>query len=202
MIKCQIRQCVHGEPSDIGRIRARLGMQSIGTDQRVISNRDQAAARIAVRSAERVELLELDTGDLRFLFELAMGTEIEILILFDQAAGQRPLTLVRRILAVWIKRISRRSSRIVKMTMSVVMVSLGMRNFDICAPSHLPTAGGVPLAAAAASVIAELFPRDNLDAQALDFGGPSPGSVKIRRSPSRLTALPVIAQSSSSANPQ
>ena len=79
---------------------------------------------------EGVELLERDAGDPRLLLQLAAGTDVEILILLDEPARQGPLPWNGGF-PRWINRISRRSSRIVKITMSVVMVNVGMRNFAI-----------------------------------------------------------------------
>ncbi len=47
-----------------------------------------------------MELLERDVGDLRLLLQLAAGTDVEVLILLNEAARQGPAPLERRIPAL------------------------------------------------------------------------------------------------------
>ena len=53
------------------------------------------APRIAVGLAKGVELLQVDVGDVGFLFDFAERRIIEILLLAYKAAGQRPLACKR-----------------------------------------------------------------------------------------------------------
>jgi hypothetical protein len=68
--------------------------------QSVVGHADDALARVALRCAKGVELLEVEAGDAGLLLEFAAGGFFEALVDADEAAGQRPAHFVGALFAL------------------------------------------------------------------------------------------------------
>src|ERR1035438_5177578 len=88
MVKSEARQFLNGPPPSLGGIRASPEM-AVGEAQGKIRDRDDAPARVALRLAEGIELLQIDFRDSGFLLQLAESCLVKILVVVNEAPGNR-----------------------------------------------------------------------------------------------------------------
>jgi hypothetical protein len=83
----------NGIPGRVCRIRGGDYPLAVGIDQGEIGNADNAAARISVRIAEGIELLEVNIGDADLFLKLARRGLFERFADLDESARERPMAL-------------------------------------------------------------------------------------------------------------
>ncbi len=93
VIEGEHRELVQREPADALAVLVGAEPEPLGRYERVVGDRDHPLPRIPVRRAEGVELLEIDAGDAGAFFELAARVGLDVLVLPDDPAGQRPVAL-------------------------------------------------------------------------------------------------------------
>src|SRR4051812_7185540 len=84
-----------GKPGGLAGVGRRAHAVVGQFHQSIIGDGDDAAARIAVRVAESIELLEKDVADSGLLLQLAQRSVVEALVHAHESAGERPATLER-----------------------------------------------------------------------------------------------------------
>jgi hypothetical protein len=92
MIKGQFGYFGNGEPLGVGGVGGGFGAVVGELDQGVVSDADDALARVAAEGAEGVELLQKDVFEAGFLGEFAAGGIIDGFVHADEAAGQSPFS--------------------------------------------------------------------------------------------------------------
>src|SRR5436309_1285943 len=88
MIERQLRWAGQCEPIRLGRVVAGARLGPFGVELRQIDNADGAAARIAFRFAEGVQLHQLLDANPRLFEGLTPGRRVEIFVHVDEAARQ------------------------------------------------------------------------------------------------------------------
>src|SRR5581483_1663405 len=86
VIKGKRWELLQRAPTNGFGVSRRSQLHPIRRDQGVVSNRNNAFARIAFGRAKRIELLEIYARDTGFLFELAAGSVVETFIDLHKSA--------------------------------------------------------------------------------------------------------------------
>ena len=98
MVKGQVGQVVDAPPhGDVGVGRAvdLVAHGLVGAEQRKIGDGDHAAARVAVRFAKGIKLLQVDVVDVGFFAQFAKRGIFQVFVDLDKAAGQGPFARQR-----------------------------------------------------------------------------------------------------------
>ena len=90
MVGGQRRQVVHIEQRGGARVAAGSKLQLVTGHRRVEGDRDDALARITVRTAERAQLLQVPRTHAGLLPELPPGRTLQALPDLDETAGHGP----------------------------------------------------------------------------------------------------------------
>ena len=89
MVEGQWRDAVEGKPLGLGRIVG--GLRLLERHQGIVGYGDDPSARVALGTAEGVELVHTDARQPRFFLQFAQGTLLGRFIHVEESAGKGPM---------------------------------------------------------------------------------------------------------------
>src|SRR5262249_48637164 len=92
MVESEIREAPGSEPLDVGGVSGGVQLDGVAADKGKVGHCDYPLPGIAVRIAERVQLLQEHFFDSGFLAHFTHSSLFKGLVLQDESAGERPPT--------------------------------------------------------------------------------------------------------------